>query len=312
MHLSLLGGSPILPVARAVAATLATHLTARTVGRFPDGEFNVRIDESVRGADVFIVQTLSPPAESHLLELLFLADASRRAGADRITAVIPYLAYARQDRRAKPRVAIGARVIADAMATTGIDRAVMVDVHASGIEAVCRFPVELLTAVPVLAEAMKAVVPERAVIVAPDSRAIRLAEQYARRLQLPVAAIHKLRVSGKEVKAIAIAGDVAGRAPVIVDDMISTGSTMKAAADALIAAGCVPRFIIAVTHGLFVGAAVETLARMSIERLFTTDTLPQHERPPLAIEVVSVAPLLAEAIDRLHEGRSMSGLLAHQ
>jgi len=312
IDLMLLAGSATMPLTRAMAATLAIKPAARTIERFPDGELHVRLDESVRGADVFIVQTLSPPAESHLLEMLFLADACRRAGADRITAVIPYLAYARQDRRAKGREALGARIIADTLATARFHRAIMIDVHVTSIEGFCQFPVEQLTAVPLLADAIRSAVPERAVIVAPDARSVRLAQQYALRLDLPVAAIQKLRVSGTEVRAVAVAGDVAGRAPIIVDDMISTGRTVQAAADALLAAGCLPTFVVAATHGLFVGGAVDTLPQISIERLITTDTLPQDEQRPLPLQVISVAPLLAEAVKRLHDGRSMTGLLAHE
>jgi ribose-phosphate pyrophosphokinase len=300
MEMSLVAGTAAMHLTRAVATALAIEPTSRTIERFPDGEIHVRIEQSVRGSDVFIVQSLSPPAESHLLELLFLADACRRAGAERITAVVPYFAYARQDRQSMAGEAVGARIVADTLATSGVDRAVMVDVHVAAIQSICSVPVEHLTAAPVLAGAIRPFVPEPAVIVAPDTRALRLAGDYARLLQLPVAAIHKLRLTGADVKALTVAGKVAGHHPVIVDDIISTGRTIKAAADALIEAGCVPRFLIAATHGLFVGDAIATLASIDVQRLLITDTVPQREDARLPRTVVSAGPLLAETISQLH------------
>jgi ribose-phosphate pyrophosphokinase len=291
MELTLLGGSAAVPLTRAIAAALAIEPAARTVERLP-----------LRGADVFVVQGSNPPAESHLLELLFLVDGCRRAGADRITAVIPYLAYARQDRVTTGREALGARIVADVLATARVDRALVID-HPGAIES-CRFPVEQLTAVPLLAEAIRTTVSGPAVIVAPDGGAVRLADHYARCLDLPVAAVQRLRVSGTDVKHVAIAGDVAGRVPIVVDDMINTGRTLKTAADALLSARCLPQFVVAATHGLFAAGAGDTLRHVPIQRLVTTDTLPQPERS-FPVDVISVAALVADAVRRLNREKSM-------
>lgn len=305
-----IAGSAHPALARGIAGALATDLAIRTIERFPDGELHVQIDQSVRGSDVYLVQPLAPPAETHLVEFLLLADACRRAGADRITGVIPYLAYARQERRANGREALGARVIADTLGAGAVDRIVVVDVHATAIEGFFSCPVEHLTAVPLLADAIRLALPEDAILIAPDVGAVHLAERYARQLNIPVATVQKVRLGATEVRVQAIAGDVGRRAPVIVDDMLSTGHTVLAAANALLAAGCLPTFVVAVTHGLFTAGAVETLARLPIKQLITTDTLPQELAAPFPVRVISVAPLLADVIMRLHKAGSLAELLA--
>jgi ribose-phosphate pyrophosphokinase len=265
----------------------------------------------VRGRDVYLVQPTGPPVDEHLMELLMLADASRRAGAARVTAVMPYFGYARQDRRAHGREPVGARLVADLIRTAGIERVVAIDLHSAALEGFFSMPLEHLSAVPTLAEAARALVGLDAVIVAPDLGAAKLADRYADLLDLPVAIVHKARISGEQVRVRRITGDVLDRQPIVVDDMISTGGTIEAAATALLAAGAAPEIMVVATHALLVGAAEERLARAGVRRLIATDSVPPTAGGRLPRETVSVAWLLADAISRLHRDLSLTDLIAH-
>jgi ribose-phosphate pyrophosphokinase len=311
MTLTLLTGTANPALAGAVAAALGVPLGQCVVQRFPDGELHVAVGESVRGHDVYLLQPTAPPAERHLLELLLLADACHRAGAARMTAVVPYFGYARQDRRASAREAGGARVIADLIETRGFARLVALDLHSPALEGFFSIPVEHLSAVPVLVKALGTAVPATGVVVAPDLGAAKLAERYAKVLRLPSAIVHKVRQSGTEVEVHGITGEVRDRAAIIVDDMISTAGTIAAAAAALSAAGCEPEPIVVASHALLVGPAVERLRALRLRRLIVTDSVALPDLLPPRIEVASVAPLLAEAVSRLHHDRSLSDLLAH-
>jgi ribose-phosphate pyrophosphokinase len=227
--------------------------------------------------------------------------------------VVPYLGYARQDRRVTGREPVGARLVADLIATSGFDRVVAIDVHSPSIEGFFSLPMERLTAVPLLAEALRrSRVDSNGVVVAPDLGAARLADRYSRLLDLPVAIVHKTRVSGREVAVRGVSGDVQGRQPLIVDDMISTGGTIEAASRALAAAGSLPVAAVAATHALLVGDAVERLAAIGARRIIVTDSLPVPPSPRLPLEIVPVGPLLARTISHLHEGRSLADLLARE
>ncbi len=312
MGIMLLAGSANEALAAAVATGLGVRLAHREVTRFPDGELHVQVLDSVRGQDVYLLQPTSPPCDQHLLELLFLADACRRAGAGRLTAVVPYFGYARQDRRASGREPVAVRVVADLLATCGLQRVVAVDLHSTGLEAVFGLPLEHLSAVPLLVQAVRRQVPPNGVVVAPDFGAARLAERYAGLLGLPAAIVHKQRVTGETVSVRALTGDVQGRAPLVVDDMISTGGTVVAAIEALLAAGCVPDVTVIASHALLVGPAVERLQRAGLRRLVVTDSVAPARVGGLSLQVVTLAPLLADAIRRLHEDRSLSDLIVHQ
>ena len=310
--LTVFSGSAQIPLARAIAGTLGVELGKREIERFPDGESRVQILESVRGHDVYVVQPTGPPVEANLVELLLLVDACRRAGAERLTAVIPYFGYARQDRRASGREPIAARLIADLIHAAGVDHVVAVDLHSPALEGFFSGPLEHLTAVPVLAEPLRRLaLGGNCVVVAPDLGAARLADRYARLLSLPVAIVHKTRISGREVTTHGVTGNVEGRQPLIVDDMISTGGTIEAAGRALAAAGALPVTAIAATHGLFCGDAAERLAAVGARRVIVTDSVAQPSDPRFPIEVVSVAPMLARAIQNLHENRSLADVVAH-
>ncbi len=310
MSLVLLAGTSNPALAEAVADTLGVPLAEREASRFPDGEMRIEVRSSVRGCDVYLLQSTGPVAEAHLFQLLLLADACRRAGAARLTAIVPYLGYARQDRRASGREPVGARLVADLMAAAGIRRVVALDLH-STLEGVFAVPLEHLTAVPLLAACLRGGLPEDGVIVSPDLGATKLAERYARLLERPVAFVHKHRLSGEQVTARGVTGEVRGLTPVIVDDMISTGGTIEAAIGALLEAGARPGVTVAATHGLFVGPAAERLRGVPVDRVVVTDSVVPGDAAGLRLEQVSLAPLLADAVSRLHGDRSLSELIVH-
>jgi ribose-phosphate pyrophosphokinase len=305
--LSLLSGTANPDLASNISAELGLRLGERTLLPFPDGELQVELNQDVRGHDVYLIQSTSPPVEKHLLELVLLADACHRAGAARITGVVPYFGYARQDRRSNRRQALGARVVADMLQATSLARLVVVDLHTAAIEGFFQMPIEHVSAVPLLAQAIRPWIGERSIVAAPDLGAVKLAEQYARILELPLAVIHKTRVSGQEVSVRQIVGNVGERTPVIVDDMLSTGGTIEAAVNALLAAGCRPDATVAVSHGLFVEHAEEILLPLPIGRIVTTDSVTQHPGR-LAADVQTLGPLLAETIKRLHAGEPLDDL----
>jgi len=268
----ILAGNAHPQLAAAIAGSLAAEWDEALVQRFPDGESHVAVSPNLAGDRVVVVQPLGPPVNDHLVELLFLLDAARRAGAAELVAVVPYMGYARQDRR-DPGEPVGIRVAADAIASRGPARLVVVDPHIASLEAVMGVPVDYVDGAAVLAAALQSV---RApgVLVAPDLGAAKLVERYASALGLPTAVVRKRRLSGLTVEAVELVGDVSGRAPIIVDDMLSTGGTIESATHLLLQRGAQPHVTVAATHGLFVGPAVDRLRRLPIERIIVTDTLP--------------------------------------
>jgi ribose-phosphate pyrophosphokinase len=309
MYLTVLAGSANLPLAQSVASCLGAPLGDRTLERFPDGELHVELRESVRGHDVYLIQPTGPPVETHMLELLLLADAARRAGATRLTAVLPYYGYARQDRRDGGRGAVGARVVADLLAAARIDRVVAVDLHTPALEGFLAMPLDHLSAVPLLARAAQPYLRPNSVILAPDLGAAKLAERYARVLERPVAIVHKTRLSGEAVRASGLSGEVQGKVPLIVDDLISTGGTIEAAAQTALARGCIPEITVVATHGLLVGPVALRLRALPIQRLILSDSLPALTDFPLPIESVGLGLLLAKAIGHLHRDESLRDVL---
>jgi ribose-phosphate pyrophosphokinase len=306
--LVLMSGSANRPLAEGIAEDVGSVLWPADIERFPDGEAHVMVEATVRDRDVYLIQPTCPPVDENLIELLFLADACARSGAARVTAVIPYFGYARQDRRARGRESIGARVVSDLIGAVGIDRVIGLDLHSPSIEGFLSVPLEHLSAVPILAAELQESLPQDAVIVAPDLGAAKLAERYAAILEAPVALVQKTRLGPAQVSATRVIGDVAGRTPVIVDDMISTGGTIEAATKVVIKAGAREEITVAATHGLFVGECPSRFAAMPLKRLIVTDSVAGNEAMP-AVERVSVASLMAEAIIRVHRGQPVSGLL---
>ena len=295
-------------LAIAVAADLGVVLGACAIQRFPDGETSIQLQESVRQKDVFLVQPLSPPANEYLVELLALADACRRAAAARITAVVPYLGYARSDKRHGRREPIMGRMVADVLEAVGVHHVVMVDLHTTQIEGFFKIPVDMLTAVPLLATYLGKDLSPGVVVVAPDAGALRMASEYAHRLNGTVAVFHKRRESGTGTQVTHLVGDVAGKTCLIVDDMISTGGTLASAIEALLKAGARPELTIAATHGLLVAGARQKIAQEAIKKLLITDTVAGAPKDWPCLQVISIAPLIAGALKRLVEHRSLGDL----
>jgi ribose-phosphate pyrophosphokinase len=278
-----------------VAELLQLPLVGYDPRRFPDGESQIELRDEVRDRHVCVIQSTSPPVDQHLVELLMLADACLRAGARRITGVIPYFGYARQDRRGD-RQSLGARVAADLVSSAGFERLFIVDAHSPALEGFLAPPVEHLSAVRLLAAAARPLVSDDAVVVSPDYGGVKRVREFARLLGLPAAYVQKMRISGHEVEAQRVFGEVRGRTPVIVDDMLSTGATIEAAINALRDAGAAEPATVVVTHALLVGVARQTLSRLPIAHLIATDTVSPGDAGGLTLEITSVAPLVAGAI----------------
>src|SRR5918994_4325095 len=225
MNLEIVTGSSNYALAKEVGKNLGVELVPRILERFPDGELNIEIKQSVRGRDVYLIEPTCPPVDEHFFKLSLLADACRRAGATPLTAVIPYFGYARQDRRAHGREPVRMRVVADLINASGLQRVVIVDFHSRAVESAFAIPVEHVSAISLLADAVRSSVHKDAVVVSPDLGAVKMAERYAKLLDLSVAIIHKTRVSGTEVNVQRIIGDVRDREMIFVDDMITTGGT---------------------------------------------------------------------------------------
>jgi ribose-phosphate pyrophosphokinase len=308
MRLRIVSGRAGRQMAAALGDCLGLEPAPCAVQQYPDGELRPKVG-AVRGDDVFLVAPTGPPVQENLLELVLLLDACRRAGAARTTAVVPYFGYARQDRRTSDGEAVGARAVADVLTAAGAERVLVVDPHTTALESMFAVPVEMLTVVPVLVSALAGTVPDDVVVVAPDLGAAKLAGSVAGCLGRPVALVRKTRVSGAAVRATELLGDVSGHPVLIVDDMVSTGATIEAAARAARSQGAAPDITVATVHGLLVGDARARLARLPVRRLVTTDTVPPSDAPPPWLEVHSIAPVLADALDRLHHDAPLDELL---
>lgn len=294
--IELLPGTAHTALADAIARELGIAPFPRSLERTPDGEILVLVDERARGRRVAIVQPTPAPAGEHLLELLLLADACWRLGAAHLTAVIPYLGYARQDRRDRPGEALGSSVLASALAGAPLDRILVVDPHNLAVEGGFSCPVEMLTAVPLLARAIEPHLAGDWVVVAPDLGATKLAQRYARLLKKPMAIVHKQRLGPSEVVAERVIGDVRNRQALLVDDMISTAGTIAAATELLLAQGAKPPLLVVATHGLFTPPAADRLRALPIAGVLTTDSVAHPPDAPPMHECVSIASLLADAL----------------
>lgn len=304
MDLAIVAGSSHAVLAADVARRLGTEAMAGATCPFPDGEIHVRLPP-VRGADVYVLQSTGPPTHDHLAELLLVADAARRSGASRLTAVVTYLAYARQDRREREGGAVSAKVVADLIGRS-VDRVVAIDLHAPAVEGFFACPVEHLSATGVLLDSLRPLVRDH-VVVAPDLGATKRAERFARALGLPTALVHKRRLSGREVEVLGVEGAVRDRPALVVDDMISTGATVVAAVEALRGAGALA-MIVAAVHGLFVPPAAKAIGGLGLDALIVTDSVPPPPDAPPHLRV-SIAVLLSEAIDRLHRELPIADLV---
>jgi ribose-phosphate pyrophosphokinase len=295
-------------LAAAIAAEQGMLPGACSIERFPDGETSVQLLEAVRRKEVFLVQPLSPPVNDHLVELLALADACRRAAAARITAVVPYLGYARSDKRHGRREPISGRMVAEVLEAIGIDHVVTMDLHAPQIEGFFHIPVDSLTAIPTLCNILHEKLPDGIVVVAPDAGALRMATDYAHRLAGTVAVLHKRRESGTGTQVTHLVGDVVGKSCLLVDDMISTGGTLASGIDALLKAGARPELTIAATHALLLPGARQKLTHEAVKKILITDTVAGAPKDWPNLQVVSIAPVIAGALKRILEHRSLGDL----
>ena len=291
-----------------ICKQLKTEIGKSVVKSFSDGEINVEIDESVRGMDVFVIQSISAPVNDNLMELLILIDALKRASAERITAVLPYYGYARQDRKVLPRAPISAKLVADLITTAGAYRVLTVDLHAGQIQGFFNIPVDHLFAAPVLLNYLKRLKKD-IVIVSPDAGGVERARAYAKRLNSSLAIIDKRRETPNVSQVMNIIGDVDGMVAVLVDDMVDTGGTLARAAYALIEKGAKAVYACC-THPVLSGRSVEVLMESPIAEMIVTDTIPLREEAKRCpkIKVFSISSLLADAIQRIYWDESVSCL----
>lgn len=308
--LRIFSGSAHPNLAIAIANYLGVPLGKSTVRRLPDSEIHIMIDEVVRDQDIFLVQTCCAPVNDNLMELLLLLDAFRRASAHSISLVIPYYPYARQERMARGREAISARVVATLLETLGASRVMFIDIHNQAIQGFFNIPVDPLSALPLLANHFSQSNWQDAAVVSPDVGRASLAGRFAELLNLPLVVMHKRRKSFGETETTHIVGDIRGRRPIIIDDLMAGGSVLKQL-DALYAHGAEGKACFAVTHPILLPSALQTLdADERIQKLVVTDTIPlTPEKQHPKIEVVSVAPLLAEVISHIHQGLSITNKL---
>jgi ribose-phosphate pyrophosphokinase len=295
-------------LAQEICKYLKMPLGDTIVTTFSEGEIRVKVNDNVRGKDVFIVQPTCPPVNNNLMELLILIDALKRASAKRITAVLPYFGYARQDRKDQPRVPITAKLVANLITTAGADRILTVDLHAGQIQGFFDIPMDHLYAVNVFFNHIKEIKLKNIVIVSPDVGGIKMARAYAKKFEAPLAIVDKRRITEEDTEAMNILGDIKGKNVIIVDDLVATASSLIEAAAALKKQGG-KEIYAAITHPVLSGPAIKRINDSSIKKLFVTNTIPVEDgKRHKKIEVLSIAPLLAEAIKRIHNEESVSCL----
>ncbi|MDI6605808.1 MAG: ribose-phosphate pyrophosphokinase [Candidatus Omnitrophota bacterium] len=307
--LAVFSGNANPELASNICKYLKVKLSDAMVGRFSDQETRVKINENVRGKDVFVVQSTCPPVNDHLMELLIMIDALRRSSAQRITAVVPYFGYARQDRKDQPRVPITAKLVANLLTSTGADRILTLDLHAGQIQGFFDIPLDHLFAVGVFNDYISELKLKEVVVVSPDVGSIKMARAYAKRIGGGLAIIDKRRVSPEKAEVVHILGDVEKKNAIIVDDLIATAGSLVEAVEALKDSG-VKTIIAAITHGVLSGPAIERIDKCKgLKELLITDSIPlSAEKKHPKIKVLSVANLLGEAIKRIHNEESVSSL----
>jgi len=305
--MKIISGTAHRALAERIAENLGQSLADVHVSAFPDGETEVKINENVRGADVFIVQPSCPPTNHNIMELLIMVDAARRASAERITAVMPFFGYARQDRKDQPRVPITAKLVANLLTSAGVNRVLTMDLHAPQIQGFFDIPVDHLYAKSVLIGYLRERHPDTSnlTVVSPDVGGVKMARAYADALGAELAIVAKHRVSATRVEAMNVIGEVEGRDVLLVDDMTETAGTLTAAAEILHKHGA-KRIYAGVSHAILAELGHQRIRDSKIEEVITTDSVPQAAGPK--VQVVSIAPMLAEAIRRIHGGQSITSL----
>ena len=308
-NLKIFSGSSNPVLAGDVCKYLGIPLGGAKIDRFPDGEKVIRVEDDVRGRDCFVVQSTCEPVDEHLVELLIYLDCLRRASASRITAVIPYFGYARQDRKDEGRVPITAKLVANLITTAGADRVLAIDLHAHQLQGFFDIPVDHLTGELVLSKYFRDMKIRNLTVVSPDVGNMRIASKYATHLGGELAIVHKRRISGSKVEAQEIIGEVQGRNVLMCDDIIATAGTICSAAALLKERGA-EKIYIGATHGVFASQALERLAQAPVDEVAVTDTIPLsgQTKKILAVKVLSVAAMLGEAIKRIHRNESISNL----
>jgi ribose-phosphate pyrophosphokinase len=306
-HLKVFSGNANIPLAKSIVDYLGIPLGAATVTSFPDGESFIKIDENVRGHDIFIVQPTCTPTNQNLMELLIMIDAAKRASARRITAVIPFYGYARQDRKDQPRVPITAKLVANLLVAAGANRVLTMDLHAQQIQGFFDIPVDHLYAAPVFYKYLKEKNLDNLVVVSPDVGGMKLAASYSEMLNAGLAIVTKKRLNATSVESGFLVGEVAGKDVLLVDDITETAGTLTSAA-ALLKKEGVKRIFAGVSHALLGDLAIKRLQDSAIDELIVTDSTPQKSIEGFNLKVLSVAEILGEAIRRIHIGESVSSL----
>jgi len=306
-ELKIFSGSANRPLAQRIADYVGVRLGDVTIRRFPDQETWVKINDNIRGRDVYIVQPTSPPANENIMELLIMIDAARRASASRITAVIPFFGYARQDRKDQPRVPITAKLVANLLVAAGASRVISMDLHAQQIQGFFDIPVDHLYAAPVIFRYVREKALTNLVCVSPDIGGVKMVNAYATMFHAPLAIVAKKRKSAAEVEILNVVGDVRGKNVLMVDDLTETAGTITRAAEVLRAKGA-KRIYAAVSHAILGDTAIERLRKSKLDELITTDSVLRQKVPGLKVTELSVAPLLGEAIMRIHNAESVSSL----
>ena len=306
-RLKIFSGNSNPRLAKDLCGYLGMELGKARVGRFADGEINVQIDENVRGADCYVVQPTCRPVNEHLMELLIMIDALRRASAGRITAVIPYFGYARADRKSAPRVPISAKLVANLITVAGANRVITMDLHAAQIQGFFDIPVDHLIAAPVILDYIRKKGLKDLTVVSPDVGGVERARAMAKRLEAKLAIVDKRRPHPNEASVYHLIGDVTDRQALVLDDMVDTGGTLVKVADKLRECGA-RKVYAACVHGVLTGAARDLIERSSLEEMILTDSIPIHHLEGEKIKILSVAPLLGEAILRNNRGLSISEL----
>jgi ribose-phosphate pyrophosphokinase len=307
--MKIISGTAHRVLSERIADSLCHPLADVEVTAFPDGETFVKINENIRGEDVFIIQPTCPPTNHNIMELLIMVDAARRASAERITAVMPFFGYARQDRKDQPRVPITAKLVANLLTSAGVNRVLTMDLHAPQIQGFFDIPVDHLYAKPALIGYLRDRLQDtsRLTVVSPDVGGVKMARAYADALGAELAIVAKHRISATRVEAMNVIGEVSGRDVLLVDDMTETAGTLTAAAEILARNGA-RRIFAGVSHAILGDIAHERIRNSTLEEVITTDSVPQAAGPK--VHVVEVAPLLAEAIRRIHGGQSITTLFS--
>ncbi|HEV8541306.1 MAG TPA: ribose-phosphate pyrophosphokinase [Verrucomicrobiae bacterium] len=305
--MKIFSGTANPPLAEAICKSIAIELGKCTVSAFPDGETFVKIEENVRGEDVFLVQSTSPPTNHNLMEMFIMMDALRRASASRITAVLPFYGYARQDRKDQPRVPITAKLVANLIVAAGANRVLTMDLHAQQIQGFFDIPVDHLYAAPVMYEYLRSKKLPNLVVVSPDVGGLKMAHAYSQVLEAGLAIVAKRRKSASEIESMTVIGEIKGKSVLMVDDLTETAGTLTTAAELLKRKGA-KRILACVSHAILNDLGIERLRKSVIDELITTDTVLRPVIEGVNITTLSVAGLLGEAIKRIHNNSSVTSL----